>query len=102
MRTARENMKFLNDLAKMAGGAVGSFSEVREQVKTLAKEGIDKILSEMDIVTRAEFERVEAMAQKAREKQEALEKRLAALEGKKSPAPKAVKKSAPVKKKKKK
>src|SRR5690606_19009092 len=41
----------------------------------------DRVLAEMDLVTRDEFARVEAMAQKARMRQEELEERLAALEG---------------------
>ena len=80
MRSARANLKFLDDLAKVATGALGSFSEVRHQVKKMVKEGIDQVMGEMDMVTRAEFDRVEAMAQKARERQVELEKRLAALE----------------------
>jgi BMFP domain-containing protein YqiC len=82
MRTARENMKFFEDMARMATGALGSFAEIREQVKKLVKERVDHLMNEMDMVTRAEFERVEAMAQKARERQEQLEKRLSALEKK--------------------
>ena len=82
MRSARANLKFLDDLAKVATGALGSFSEVRHQVKKMVKEGIDQVMGEMDMVTRAEFDRVEAMAQKARERQVELEKRLAALEKK--------------------
>ena len=89
MRSARANLKFLDDLAKVATGALGSFSDVRHQVKKMVKDGIDQVMGEMDMVTRAEFDRVEAMAQKARERQVALEKRLAVLE----------KKSAPLKKK---
>ncbi len=82
MRSTRSNLKFLDDLAKVATGAIGSFSEVRHQVKKMVKDGIDQVMGEMDMVTRAEFERVEAMAQKARERQVELEKRLAALEKK--------------------
>lgn len=78
MRSARDNLKFMNDLAKMAGGAAQSFSGVRAHVKTL----VSSFLAEMDLVTRDEFERVEALAQKARERQVELEKRLAALEKK--------------------
>jgi BMFP domain-containing protein YqiC len=80
MRSARENLKFLDDLAKAATGAIGSFAEMRAQVKHLVKESVDRVVSELDMVSRAEFERVEGMARKARERQEQLEKRLAALE----------------------
>ena len=80
MRSARDNLKFLDDLAKMATGAFGSLSEIRSQIRKQVQEGVDQILSKMDLVTRDEFERVEAMAEKARTRQEALEKRLATLE----------------------
>ncbi len=80
MRSARDNLKFLDDLAKMATGAFGSFSEIRTQIRKQVQEGIDQVLSKMDLVTRDEFERVEAMAEKARTSQQALEKRLAVLE----------------------
>lgn len=80
MRSARDNLKLFDDLAKMATGALGSFGDVREQVRKLVKERVDQALSKMDLVTREEFERVEAMAERARERQEDLEDRLKALE----------------------
>ena len=78
MRSARDNLKFMDDLAKMAGGAAQSLGTARAHVKTL----VSSFLAEMDLVTREEFDRVEALAQKARERQVELEKRLAALEKK--------------------
>jgi BMFP domain-containing protein YqiC len=86
MRNARQNLKFLDDLAKAATGALGSFSEIRTHIRALVKERVDQVLDQMDMVSRDEFDRVAAMAEKARLRQEALEDRLAALEGKKSPA----------------
>lgn len=92
MRSNRDNLKFLDDLARVATGAIGSFSEIRHQVRNLVKERVDTLMSQMDMVSRDEFERVEAMAEKARSRQEELEKRLAALEKqlkmKKAAAPK--------------
>lgn len=72
----------MDDMAKVATGALGSFGEVRTHVKELVKERVDYMMREMDMVSREEFERVEAVAQKARERQEQLEKRLSALEKK--------------------
>jgi BMFP domain-containing protein YqiC len=74
------NLKLLDDVAKVASGALHSFGDVRGQVKTLVKERLDSFMGDMDMVSRDEFNRVEAMAQKARERQVELEKRLAALE----------------------
>jgi BMFP domain-containing protein YqiC len=77
-----DNLKLIDDLAKMATGALGSFSEVRHQVKTMVRQRVDQIIAEMDMVTREEFERVEALAARARDRQEELEQRIAELEAK--------------------
>jgi len=109
MRSAREkfkkgldldSLKFLDDMARMATGALGSFSEVRHQIKGMVKQRVDQILAETDLVTRAEFDRVEALASRARARVEDLEARLDALEGKKKPAKKKAAAKKPVTKKK--
>jgi len=91
MRSARErlskhinldNLKLVDDLAKMATGALGSFSEVRHQVKIMVRQRVDQIIAELDMVTREEFERIEALAARARDRQEELEQRIAELEAK--------------------
>jgi BMFP domain-containing protein YqiC len=92
MRSTRDNLKFLDDLAKVATGAIGSFSEVRHQVRNLVKERVDQLMGQMDMVSREEFERVEAVAEKARLRQEELEKRLTALERQLKPTSKRKKK----------
>lgn len=102
MRNKDGNPKFLDDLARMMTGAMGSFHEVRQQIKSMVREGVEQVMGELDMVTRSEFERVEALAEKARERQIELEKRLAALEGKRTAAPKTVKKKTAPKAKKKK
>jgi BMFP domain-containing protein YqiC len=98
MRSARDNLNFLNDIAKMATGAMGSLTEVKQHVKTLVKERVDQALEDMDVVSRREFDKVEAMAKRARERQEDLEKRLTDLEKK---LKKTAAKPAAVKRKKK-
>lgn len=104
MRSAREklnkhinldNLKLIDDIAKMATGALGSFSEVRHQVKTMVRQRVDQIIADMDMVTREEFERVEALAARARDRQEELEQRIAELEAKSgNAAPKRTTKKA--------
>ncbi len=103
MRSARDrlnkhlnldNLKLIDDIARVATGALGSFSEVRHQVKTLVRQRVDQMITEMDMVSREEFDRVEAMAARARDRQEELEARLAVLEQKLGLK---VKKSAPKK-----
>lgn len=91
MRSKDDHLKFLSDLAKVMTGAMGSFTDVRRQIHDMVKDGMEQVMTQMDMVTRADFERVEAVAQKARERQLELEKRIAALEkqagGKKTAAP---------------
>lgn len=72
--------RLLDDLARVASGAFGALSGVRGEVEARLKHQFERILSEMDLVPREEFEAVKAMAAKARQEQEALEKRVAALE----------------------
>ena len=72
--------RLLDDLARVAGGAFGALSGVRGEVEARLKHQFERILSEMDMVSREEFDAVKAMAAKARMGQEALEKRVAALE----------------------
>ncbi len=72
--------KMLDDLARVAGGALGAASGVRAEVEARLREQFERILSQMDLVTREEFDAVRDMAVKAREEQEDLAGRVAALE----------------------
>ena len=72
--------RLLDDLARMASGAAGALSGVRGEFEARMKQQFERILAEMDVVPREEFEAVKAMAARARTEQEALEKRVAALE----------------------
>ena len=74
--------RFLDDLARVATGAAGAFTGVRGEVESRLRDQFERILGRMNLVRREEFEAVKAMAAKARAAQEALEKRLAALEAK--------------------
>ena len=72
--------KFIDDLARVATGALGTLAGVRQEVETRMREQFERFFANMDLVTREEFDVVQAMAAKAREEQEALEERCAALE----------------------
>jgi BMFP domain-containing protein YqiC len=72
--------KLLEDLARVANGAMGAITGVRGEAEALFKARLERLLSDLDLVTRDEFEAVKAVAAKAREEQEALELRVAALE----------------------
>ncbi len=72
--------RFLNDLARLAGGAVGTMSALRQEVEGIVRQRLDAVLADIDLVRREEFEAMRAVAIRAREAQEALEKRVAVLE----------------------
>jgi BMFP domain-containing protein YqiC len=72
--------RILDDLAKMASGAMSGLSGLRHEIEMRAREQIERILARMDLVKREEFEAVKAMAAKAREEQEKLAEKLAELE----------------------
>jgi len=72
--------KLLDDLARVASGAMGVAAGMREEVEARLRDQFERVLGRMDLVTREEFEAVRAVAVKAREEQEVLSERLAALE----------------------
>ncbi|HEY7670482.1 MAG TPA: accessory factor UbiK family protein, partial [Hyphomicrobium sp.] len=72
--------RFLDDLAKLITDAAGAADGMRREVGTLLRAQSERILHEMDVVQREEFEAVKAMAEKARAENERLEARIAALE----------------------
>ena len=72
--------RFLDEFAKLLTDAAGAAQGVRREVETLMKTQGERILREMDVVQREEFEAVKAMAVKAREENEQLTARIATLE----------------------
>eukprot|EP00326_Haptolina_ericina_P045007 CAMPEP_0181234828 /NCGR_PEP_ID=MMETSP1096-20121128/37201_1 /TAXON_ID=156174 ORGANISM="Chrysochromulina ericina, Strain CCMP281" /NCGR_SAMPLE_ID=MMETSP1096 /ASSEMBLY_ACC=CAM_ASM_000453 /LENGTH=66 /DNA_ID=CAMNT_0023329669 /DNA_START=1 /DNA_END=201 /DNA_ORIENTATION=- len=62
--------------------AMGVAQGARDEAETAMKGLVDRWLADRDFVTREEFDAVRAMAQKAREENEALKTRLDALEAK--------------------
>jgi BMFP domain-containing protein YqiC len=72
--------RIFDDFAKMASGAVHTLGGLREEIETRVRERLERLAADMDLVTREEFDAVKAMAAKAREEQEALASRLAAME----------------------
>ena len=87
--------KLLDDLARVAGGAAGTVAGIRDEVETVVRQRIEAVLSELNLITRDEFDAVKAMASKARAEQEKLEKRVAELEaGAAKPTAKPAAKSA--------
>jgi len=72
----------IDDLTKLANGAMGALSGVKDEVETRVRDRIAKILDGMDIPRREEFEVVKEMAAKAREENEVLKKQIAELQAK--------------------
>ncbi len=94
--------RIFDDMAKLASGAASTFAGFRGEVEALVRQQMERLLAEMDVTPREEFEAARDMAAKARSEQEKLEKRVAALEAKlglKKPAAKKPAAKKPVKKK---
>lgn len=72
--------RLFDDAAKLAGGALGTLDGIRREVEALVRHQIERLLNNMDLVPRDEFDAVKAMAAKAREEQEVMAARIAALE----------------------
>lgn len=77
--------RLFDDFARMAGGALNALTGLKTEVESLVRQQMEHFLSGMNLVTRDEFEAVQAMAAKARDEQEKLAERLAALEARLSP-----------------
>ncbi len=75
--------KVFDDLSQLMTNAMGVAQGAREEAETAMKSWVDRWLADRDFVTREEFDAVRAMAQKAREENEALKARIEALEAKK-------------------
>lgn len=74
--------RFLDDVSQLMTNAMGVAQGARTEAETAVKSLMDRWLADRDFVTREEFDAVRAMAQKAREENDALKARIAALEAK--------------------
>jgi BMFP domain-containing protein YqiC len=74
--------KFMEDMSQLMTNAMGVAQGAKDEAETAMRSLMDRWLADRDFVTREEFDAVRAMAQKAREENEALKARIAALEEK--------------------
>ena len=74
----------ISDLVKLANSAAGTFAGMTREARESARDRMKEAMGGMDFVSREEFDAVKEMAAKAREENEKLAERLAALEGKKA------------------
>ena len=72
--------KVFEDISQLMTNAMGVAQGAKQEAETAMKSMMDRWLADRDFVTRDEFDAVRAMAQKAREENEALSARIAALE----------------------
>ena len=74
--------RLFDDLSRLITDAAGMAEGARREVETVVKAQFERLLAGMDVVKREEFEAVKDMAAKARDENEALAARIAALEAK--------------------
>lgn len=74
--------RILDDMAKVATGALGSLTGLRTEIEAKVQQQLERLLSKMNLVSREEFETMKAVAQAAREEQIKLEQRLQEIEAK--------------------
>ncbi|HEY6024488.1 MAG TPA: accessory factor UbiK family protein [Pseudolabrys sp.] len=83
--------RFFDEMARLMNDAAGVAQGVRREFDTLFRSQAERVLRDLDVVQREEFEAVKEMARLAREENETLKTRIAALEAK---GAKSAKKSA--------
>ncbi len=72
--------RFFDELAKLMTNATGAAQGLRKEVDTMVQAQVERVLNNLELVKREELDVVRDMAQKAREENDALAKRLAELE----------------------
>ena len=74
--------RFFDEVARLMNDAAGVAQGVRREFETLFRSQAERILRDLAVVQREEFEAVKEMARLAREENETLKARVAALEAK--------------------
>jgi BMFP domain-containing protein YqiC len=72
--------RFFDELAKLATNAAGAAQGIRREIDTLVKAQVERVLNDVGVVKREDFDVVREMAQKAREENDRLHERIAVLE----------------------
>lgn len=72
--------RLLDDLAKLMTNAAGAAQGVKSELDTLFRQRAERLMTDLDLVSRDEFDAVQAMAAEARAENARLEARLADLE----------------------
>lgn len=75
-----KNTHIIEDIARVAGGAINILGGVQKHVRDDIKTRVEDIATDIDLVPRAEHERLEMLVSSLFEKNEALEARIEELE----------------------
>lgn len=79
---AATSSRFFDELAKLMTNAAGAAQGVRKEVDTLVQTQVERVLNNINVVKREEFDVVREMAEKARTENDKLAARIAELEAK--------------------
>jgi BMFP domain-containing protein YqiC len=79
-KAVQTSNRLLDDLAKVASGAASTIAGIKGEINGLIRQQMERLLGDLDLVSREEFEAVKATAATARAEQEKLEKRVVELE----------------------
>ncbi|MDX2103669.1 MAG: accessory factor UbiK family protein [Alphaproteobacteria bacterium] len=74
------NNPLFDDMARVASGAMGAFSGVRQEVEVLFRQQMERFVASLNLVPRDEFDAMADLARSAAEQVEALNARVATLE----------------------
>src|SRR5229473_6402486 len=74
--------RFFDEIGRLMNDAAGAAQGVKREVDSVMRNQAERILRDLDLVKREEFDAVKDMARLAREENEALKTRIAALEAK--------------------
>ena len=82
LQMTQTSNRFFDEIGRLMNDAAGAAQGVKREVDAVVRNQAEKILRDLDIVKREEFEAVKDMARLAREENEALKARIAVLEAK--------------------
>ena len=83
------NNRFFDEIGRLMNDAAGAAQGVKREVDTVMRNQAERILRDLDLVKREEFDAVKDMARLAREENEVLKARIVALETKLGVSPTA-------------
>jgi BMFP domain-containing protein YqiC len=81
-RMTQTTNRIFDEMARLMNDAAGVAQGVRREFDTLFRSQAERVLRDLDVVQREEFEAVKEMARLAREENEALKAKIEALEAK--------------------